>query len=160
MHFPSKVVCCFLKNQLKWSSMVPAHLNQWAVIQLILISFPLFFYIYICIIMWLIVFENFHCRTFYFITFQKKRIKTFVVSIELLLQNTRDCGLNSSAPKHQSLSTILCCSSFAKAMADKPHAVLIPLPFQSRIKSMLKLAKLLHHRGFHITFVNTEYNHI
>jgi hypothetical protein len=24
---------------------------------------------------------------------------------------------------------------------------------------MLKLAKLLHHRGFHITFVNTEYNH-
>ncbi|KAI5560036.1 hypothetical protein POPTR_016G020201v4 [Populus trichocarpa] len=44
-------------------------------------------------------------------------------------------------------------------MADKPHAVLIPLPFQSHIKSMLKLAKLLHHRGFHITFVNTEYNH-
>ncbi|KAH8485944.1 hypothetical protein H0E87_027397 [Populus deltoides] len=30
-------------------------------------------------------------------------------------------------------------------MADKPHAVLIPLPFQSHIKSMLKLAKLLHH---------------
>ncbi|CAI0549254.1 unnamed protein product [Linum tenue] len=24
---------------------------------------------------------------------------------------------------------------------------------------MLKLAKLLHHRGFHVTFVNTEYNH-
>jgi len=24
---------------------------------------------------------------------------------------------------------------------------------------MLSLAKLLHHRGFHITFVNTEYNH-
>ncbi|XP_011008548.1 PREDICTED: 7-deoxyloganetin glucosyltransferase-like [Populus euphratica] len=44
-------------------------------------------------------------------------------------------------------------------MADKPHAVLIPLPFQSHIKSMLKLAKLLHHKGFHITFVNTEYNH-
>jgi hypothetical protein len=44
-------------------------------------------------------------------------------------------------------------------MADKPHAVLIPLPFQSHIKSMLKLAKLLHQKGFHITFVNTEYNH-
>ncbi|KAJ4828770.1 hypothetical protein Tsubulata_045221 [Turnera subulata] len=41
----------------------------------------------------------------------------------------------------------------------KPHAVCIPLPYQSHIKSMLKLAKLLHHKGFHITFVNTEFNH-
>ncbi|KAF5956107.1 hypothetical protein HYC85_008963 [Camellia sinensis] len=24
---------------------------------------------------------------------------------------------------------------------------------------MLKLAKLLHHKGFHITFINTEFNH-
>nr|XP_011467660.1 PREDICTED: 7-deoxyloganetin glucosyltransferase-like [Fragaria vesca subsp. vesca] len=32
-------------------------------------------------------------------------------------------------------------------------------PTQSHIKAMLKLAKLLHHRGFHITFVNTEFNH-
>ncbi|KAH0976965.1 hypothetical protein GBA52_026684 [Prunus armeniaca] len=24
---------------------------------------------------------------------------------------------------------------------------------------MMNLAKLLHHRGFHITFVNSEYNH-
>ncbi|CAL8138739.1 unnamed protein product [Prunus armeniaca] len=42
---------------------------------------------------------------------------------------------------------------------NKPHAVCIPLPFQSHIKAMLKLAKLLHHKGFHITFVNTEFNH-
>ncbi|KAG5520357.1 hypothetical protein RHGRI_033060 [Rhododendron griersonianum] len=42
---------------------------------------------------------------------------------------------------------------------DKPHVVCIPSPFQSHIKAMLKLAKLLHHKGFHITFVNTEYNH-
>ena len=41
----------------------------------------------------------------------------------------------------------------------KPHAVLIPFPMQSHLFSMLKLAKLLHHRGFHITFVNTEFNH-
>ncbi|KAL6961948.1 7-deoxyloganetin glucosyltransferase [Sarracenia purpurea var. burkii] len=27
------------------------------------------------------------------------------------------------------------------------------------MKAMLKLAKLLHHRGFYITFVNTEFNH-
>ncbi|XP_048327306.2 7-deoxyloganetin glucosyltransferase-like [Ziziphus jujuba] len=48
------------------------------------------------------------------------------------------------------------------AMAEsdhKPHAVLIPYPAQSHIKAMLKLAKLLHQRGFHITFVNTEFNH-
>ncbi|KAG5252558.1 7-deoxyloganetin glucosyltransferase [Salix suchowensis] len=42
---------------------------------------------------------------------------------------------------------------------DKPHAVCFPTPAQSHIKSMLKLAKLLHCKGFHITFVNTEFNH-
>ncbi|XP_062153555.1 7-deoxyloganetin glucosyltransferase-like [Alnus glutinosa] len=42
---------------------------------------------------------------------------------------------------------------------DKPHAVCIPYPMQSHIKAMLKFAKLLHGKGFHITFVNTEFNH-
>ncbi|KAL0360978.1 UNVERIFIED_CONTAM: 7-deoxyloganetin glucosyltransferase [Sesamum radiatum] len=42
---------------------------------------------------------------------------------------------------------------------EKPHAVCIPFPAQGHINPMLKLAKLLHHNGFHITFVNTEYNH-
>ncbi|XP_021807928.1 7-deoxyloganetin glucosyltransferase-like [Prunus avium] len=44
-------------------------------------------------------------------------------------------------------------------LSNKPHAVCLPLPAQSHIKAMLKLAKLLRHRGFHITFVNTEFNH-
>ncbi|KAM3693581.1 hypothetical protein ACJW31_08G178500 [Castanea mollissima] len=43
--------------------------------------------------------------------------------------------------------------------AGKPHAVCIPFPLQSHIKAMLKFSKLLHHKGFHITFVNTEFNH-
>ncbi|XP_060198919.1 7-deoxyloganetin glucosyltransferase-like [Lycium barbarum] len=42
---------------------------------------------------------------------------------------------------------------------DKPHAVCIPYPAQGHINPMLKLAKILHHKGFHITFVNTEHNH-
>nr|BEE35699.1 phenylethanoid UDP-sugar dependent glycosyltransferase [Sesamum indicum] len=43
---------------------------------------------------------------------------------------------------------------------SKPHAVCIPYPAQGHVNPMLKLAKLLHHHGgFHITFVNTEYNH-
>ncbi|KAK7385318.1 hypothetical protein VNO78_31034 [Psophocarpus tetragonolobus] len=42
---------------------------------------------------------------------------------------------------------------------NKPHAVCIPFPAQGHINPMLKLAKLLHLKGFHITFVNTEYNH-
>ncbi|KAL2977556.1 hypothetical protein AAZX31_13G073800 [Glycine max] len=42
---------------------------------------------------------------------------------------------------------------------NKPHAVCIPYPAQGHINPMLKLAKLLHFKGFHITFVNTEYNH-
>ena len=43
--------------------------------------------------------------------------------------------------------------------AEKPHAIFIPYPAQGHISPMLKLAKLLHNKGFHITFVNTEYNH-
>ncbi|GMN27439.1 hypothetical protein TIFTF001_001640 [Ficus carica] len=41
----------------------------------------------------------------------------------------------------------------------KPHAVFIPFPLQSHIKAMLKFSKLLHRKGFSITFVNTEFNH-
>lgn len=42
---------------------------------------------------------------------------------------------------------------------QKPHAVCIPFPAQGHINPMLKLAKILHFKGFHITFVNTEFNH-
>ncbi|KAF5207895.1 Udp-glycosyltransferase 85a4, partial [Thalictrum thalictroides] len=45
------------------------------------------------------------------------------------------------------------------SLPKKPHAVCIPMPFQSHINAMLKLAKLLYFKGFHITFVNTEFNH-
>ncbi|XP_073010065.1 7-deoxyloganetin glucosyltransferase-like [Typha latifolia] len=41
----------------------------------------------------------------------------------------------------------------------KPHAVLIPQPAQGHVTPMLQLAKVLHARGFHITYVNSEYNH-
>ncbi|XP_052179002.1 7-deoxyloganetin glucosyltransferase-like isoform X2 [Diospyros lotus] len=47
----------------------------------------------------------------------------------------------------------------SRVVSDKPHAVCIPFPHQSHMKASLKLAKLLHHKGFHITFVNTEFNH-
>ncbi|XP_068501217.1 7-deoxyloganetin glucosyltransferase-like [Phaseolus vulgaris] len=41
----------------------------------------------------------------------------------------------------------------------KPHAVLIPYPVQGHINPSYGLAKLFHLRGFHITFVHTEYNY-
>ncbi|KAL3527634.1 hypothetical protein ACH5RR_012290 [Cinchona calisaya] len=47
----------------------------------------------------------------------------------------------------------------AKEAVKKPHVICIPYPAQSHISAMLKLAKLLHHKGFHITFVHTEYNY-
>lgn len=43
--------------------------------------------------------------------------------------------------------------------ARKPHAVCVPYPSQGHVTPMMHLAKLLHSRGFHITFVNTEFNH-
>ncbi|XP_028789940.1 7-deoxyloganetin glucosyltransferase [Neltuma alba] len=42
---------------------------------------------------------------------------------------------------------------------SKPHVVVTPFPIQSHLNTFLNLAKLLHSRGFHITYVNTEYNH-
>ncbi|RDX71820.1 7-deoxyloganetin glucosyltransferase, partial [Mucuna pruriens] len=41
----------------------------------------------------------------------------------------------------------------------KPHALLTPYPVQGHINPLFRLAKLLHLRGFHITFVHTEYNY-
>ncbi|CAN6206123.1 unnamed protein product [Urochloa humidicola] len=41
----------------------------------------------------------------------------------------------------------------------KPHVLLIPYPAQGHVNPFLKLAKALHARGFHVTFVHTEYNH-
>nr|XP_043637768.1 UDP-glycosyltransferase 85C1-like [Erigeron canadensis] len=40
----------------------------------------------------------------------------------------------------------------------KPHVIIIPYPAQSHIKCMLKLARLLHHKGLDITFINTKSN--
>ncbi|XP_007042950.2 PREDICTED: 7-deoxyloganetin glucosyltransferase [Theobroma cacao] len=45
------------------------------------------------------------------------------------------------------------------AVADMPHAVCIPYPAQGHINPMLKLAKVLHLKAIHVTFVNTDYNH-
>lgn len=47
----------------------------------------------------------------------------------------------------------------ATATVEKPHAVCIPYPTQGHISPMLNLAKLLHHRGFHITFVHSHFNY-
>ncbi|KAK9066813.1 hypothetical protein SSX86_014136 [Deinandra increscens subsp. villosa] len=41
----------------------------------------------------------------------------------------------------------------------KPHVICVPLPAQSHLKAMLKLAEILHHKGLQITFVNTEHMH-
>lgn len=43
--------------------------------------------------------------------------------------------------------------------STKPHAVCTNVASQSHVKAMLKLAKILHHKGFHVTFVNAESIH-
>ncbi|KAF5458178.1 hypothetical protein F2P56_022232 [Juglans regia] len=44
--------------------------------------------------------------------------------------------------------------------AKKPHAVCVPYPSQGHVTPMMHFAKLLHSKGFHVTFVNTEFNHM
>jgi len=41
----------------------------------------------------------------------------------------------------------------------RAHAVLIPYPAQGHVRPLLQLAKVLHSRGFFVTYVNTEYSH-
>ncbi|XP_058086694.1 7-deoxyloganetin glucosyltransferase-like isoform X2 [Magnolia sinica] len=48
----------------------------------------------------------------------------------------------------------------ASEKMEKPHAICIPCPAQGHIIPMMHLAKLLHSRGFHITFVHTEFSHL
>ncbi|XP_071715890.1 7-deoxyloganetin glucosyltransferase-like isoform X1 [Rutidosis leptorrhynchoides] len=43
-------------------------------------------------------------------------------------------------------------------MTKKPHAVCLPGAAQGHINPIFTLAKILHSKGFHITFVNTEFN--
>ncbi|XP_031492078.1 7-deoxyloganetin glucosyltransferase-like [Nymphaea colorata] len=50
-------------------------------------------------------------------------------------------------------------ASSAPTTSRNPHAVCVPYPAQGHIKPMMQLAKLLHCNGYHITFVNTDYNH-
>ncbi|XP_076913366.1 UDP-glycosyltransferase 85C1-like [Bidens hawaiensis] len=40
----------------------------------------------------------------------------------------------------------------------KPHVLFVPYPAQSHIKCMLKLARLLNHKGLSVTFINTQTN--
>ncbi|KAJ3695822.1 hypothetical protein LUZ60_001199 [Juncus effusus] len=42
--------------------------------------------------------------------------------------------------------------------SPRPHAVLIPQPAQGHVTPMLQLAKILHSKGFFITYVNSQYN--
>ncbi|KAI3672465.1 hypothetical protein L6452_38553 [Arctium lappa] len=49
--------------------------------------------------------------------------------------------------------------SMGSKQEKKPHVVCIPIPAQGHINPMLKLAKILHSKGFIVTFVNTEFNH-
>ncbi|XP_038985770.1 7-deoxyloganetin glucosyltransferase-like isoform X3 [Phoenix dactylifera] len=44
-------------------------------------------------------------------------------------------------------------------MAARPHAVCLPMATQGHINPFLKLAKILHSKGFFITFVYTEFDY-
>ncbi|KAK6923384.1 Haloacid dehalogenase-like hydrolase, partial [Dillenia turbinata] len=66
-------------------------------------------------------------------------------------------GLGSAGPRRASLHH-LDKTTMSSMGAKKKHAVCVPFPAQGHVTPMLHLAKLLHSRGFYVTFVNTEFN--
>ncbi|KAF6152054.1 hypothetical protein GIB67_031376 [Kingdonia uniflora] len=44
--------------------------------------------------------------------------------------------------------------------SKKPHVICIPYPVHGLISPMLILAKLLHFKGYHVTFMDNEFNHL
>uniref|UniRef100_A0A175YD83 Glycosyltransferase N-terminal domain-containing protein n=1 Tax=Daucus carota subsp. sativus TaxID=79200 RepID=A0A175YD83_DAUCS len=77
---------------------------------------------------------------------------------EILLWTASTCGLIAYMQYHQLVERGYTPLKVFEE-TNKPHVLCIPFPAQGHITPMLKLAKLLHHKGFHISFVNTEFNH-
>ncbi|RZC89572.1 hypothetical protein C5167_027115 [Papaver somniferum] len=86
-----------------------------------------------------------------------KKIKKIVLDWKKKAEEAASPGGSSYATIDKIISEIL--GSKIRDHMEKIHVVCIPYPIQSHISSMMKLAKILHFRGFHITFVNTEFNH-
>ncbi|RHN50146.1 putative 7-deoxyloganetin glucosyltransferase [Medicago truncatula] len=80
------------------------------------------------------------------------------MNLDKVIKDVLEIILQKHTSLHYTIS-FLKISKMGSFANRKPHAVLIPAPFQGHINPLFKLAKLLHLRGFHITFVNTEYNH-
>ncbi|RZC89576.1 hypothetical protein C5167_027124 [Papaver somniferum] len=86
-------------------------------------------------------------------------------SVRLVIEREKGKKMKSKAlewKKKAEEATSLGGSSYIninKIVNNKPHVVCIPYPAQGHVSPMIKLAKILHLRGFHVTFVNTEFNH-
>ncbi|KAJ1278981.1 hypothetical protein BS78_04G119800 [Paspalum vaginatum] len=67
----------------------------------------------------------------------------------------------SSTP-HKSINSYHVLTESARARLPsmaRPHTIVVPYPGAGNINPALQLAKLLHHHGVYVTFVNTEHNH-
>ncbi|KAJ1257183.1 hypothetical protein BS78_K197400 [Paspalum vaginatum] len=49
--------------------------------------------------------------------------------------------------------------SIVTPSATCPHVVLVPFPAQGHVAPLMQLARLLHSRGAHVTFVHTQFNY-
>ncbi|XP_071714182.1 UDP-glycosyltransferase 85C1-like [Rutidosis leptorrhynchoides] len=75
------------------------------------------------------------------------------------MPNTGWRETGNAREKGQSKENLKIKTTMVNQEKKQPHAVFIPYPLQSHIKCMLKLARVLHHKGIRITFVNTQSNH-
>ncbi|XP_042392698.1 7-deoxyloganetin glucosyltransferase-like [Zingiber officinale] len=67
--------------------------------------------------------------------------------------------LDPDHPRQTKVELAVMSEAKMERSSTKTHLVCMALPLQGHINSMLNLAKVLHFKGFFITFVNTDYAH-
>ncbi|KAG6502698.1 hypothetical protein ZIOFF_034984 [Zingiber officinale] len=92
--------------------------------------------------------------------FKARFVFGYVISTSRLgMPRHRSHSQDPDHPRQTKVELAVLSEAKMERSSTKTHLVCMALPLQGHINSMLNLAKVLHFKGFFITFVNTDYAH-